>query len=649
MPATPSRARDGSHPSAPAAGQRPARSGRPPQGRGRPGLPRLPGLDGLRAVAVAAVVLYHGGAGWLPGGFLGVDVFFVLSGFLITSLLLVELECSGRVSFLVFYARRARRLLPALLVTLALCALLAATVANDVATGYRRDLPGVLLYVANWQSILTQASYFEFIGRPGLLQHLWSLAVEEQFYLMWPVVAVLLFRWRGARLVGWVALGGALLSTALLVAGGVAWRMPVAADPSRLYFGTDTHTMGILLGAALAVLWRPGRTRAHLARGPQAVIGGAGLLALLGLVVCFARLGEYSTFLYRGGFLVVAALSAVVVAAASHRGAVFGRVLGIRPLRWIGLRSYGIYLLHWPLFVVTRPGTDIPLAGAPATVLRIAVLLALAELSYRYVELPVRRGALGRAVRRLPDLRPHTPGVWTSVAATAVAVVVVFTGARVLTATTPVAASGASGAVGEAAADPASGVLPWPGPDIAFLSGLARGEPWAVDERARRSGRHEPIVSAFGDSVLLGAAGALQKEGLLLDLHAKVGSQAEAVGELISSRMAAGKLHDRVILHIGDNGIVSRTELTGMLDELSRVGHVAITTVRVPRPWMAPNNALIRQVAASRANVRLVDWAELSQGHPTYLTSDGVHLTAAGARVYADAMREALGLSRPPD
>ena len=308
-----------------------------------PALPHLVGLDGLRAVAVIAVVLYHADVVWLPGGFLGVDVFFVLSGFLITSLLLVELDRTGGIDFKSFYVRRARRLLPALFAVLAVTAVLVATVAYDGAAGFRRDLPGALFYFSNWLSIFTDTSYFEFIGRPPMLKHLWSLAVEEQFYIFWPGIALLAYRARGARAVGWVALAGAVLSTLAMTIGSVVGDMPGSADPSRLYFGTDTHLMGVSVGAALAVLWRPGRTSPVLARQARVVISVAGVAGLGLLVLMFMRLGEFSTFLYRGGFLVVALVSAVVVAGASHRGVPFGRWLGMRPMRWVGPSDPG-----WP-------------------------------------------------------------------------------------------------------------------------------------------------------------------------------------------------------------------------------------------------------------------------------------------------------------
>ncbi len=590
-----------------------------------PALPHLVGLDGLRAVAVAAVVLYHADQEWIPGGFLGVDVFFVLSGFLITSLLLVELDRAGGIDFGRFYLRRARRLLPALLAVLAVTAVLVATIAHDGAGSFRRDVPGALLYVSNWWSIVTDTSYFEFIGRPPMLQHLWSLAVEEQFYIFWPAIALVAYRYRGLRAVGWVALAGALLSTMAMTVGSILLAMPAAADPSRLYYGTDTHLMGVSVGAALAVVWRPGRTSPVLLPQARRLIAAAGLIGLALLAVMFTSVGEYSTFLYRGGFLLVAAVTAAVVAAASHRGVPFGRWLGMRPLRWIGERSYGIYLWHWPLFLVTRPGADIPLDGTAALVLRVGLLLGVAEVSYRFLELPVRRGALGRWWQRARRGELPPPGRALLIAGSTVLCLALFTGYRVATA--PIPAAGGLTAQQLAALAPARAPL-----ERDFVRQAAAEE---YDSRVK--------VTAFGDSVMLGASAALESEYFNVDLHADVANQADKLRESIARMMRLGAVRDIVLLQVGNNGIVTGDQMRGMLDELASVPTVALVNVRVPRPWMSPNNGLMSEVAAQYPNVVLVDWAGASDGHREYVVGDGVHLTGEGAAVYTRLIAQAVG------
>ncbi|HEX5018900.1 MAG TPA: acyltransferase, partial [Actinomycetes bacterium] len=246
-------------------------------------LPYLPGLDGIRAVAVVAVLLFHLPARLLPGGFLGVDVFFVLSGFLITTLLLAELEATGRVRFGDFYRRRARRLLPALIAVLLVSTVLVLTVARDAASVFRQDAIAALTYTTNWWYIFDARTYFELLGRPPLLQHLWSLGIEEQFYLVWPTVCFLVWRrWR-RRGVGIVALTGAVVGTVWMTALGVTQGPLDPTNTARLYFGADTHAMTVLAGAALAVVWRPSRLPLRIPTSAQVSLIVAGAFSLLGL------------------------------------------------------------------------------------------------------------------------------------------------------------------------------------------------------------------------------------------------------------------------------------------------------------------------------------------------------------------------------
>jgi peptidoglycan/LPS O-acetylase OafA/YrhL len=341
----------------------------------------------VRALAVAAVLVYHLGttgdsAHFLKGGYLGVDVFFVLSGYLITSLLIAEARTTGGISIKKFYIRRAKRLFPAVFTLLAVVALVVIIWLPDQAHQLRSDLMAAVGYATNWWLIFQDTSYFGNGDRPRLLTHLWSLSVEEQFYLIWPLVMIFFARKKIRRPVMLIILGaGVLISTVVGILLYDPW-----ADPSRVYFGTDTRALAPLLGAALAVAARPWRYRPdERASGYLDVIGVAGLAAL---GVTAALLGDNSPVLYRGGFLGIAALGAVLVFVAGHPGSTLGAALG--SLRWVGERSYAIYLWHWPVFVLTRPGLDVPLTGAANTALRIALTVVLADLSYRLIERPIR-------------------------------------------------------------------------------------------------------------------------------------------------------------------------------------------------------------------------------------------------------------------
>lgn len=592
----------------------------------------LPGLDGIRALAVLGVLLYHGDLTWMRGGFLGVDVFFVLSGFLITTLITEEFARTGRIDFKRFYLARARRLLPALLLMLVVVGMLAAFIYRESAASFRADAIASLFYVTNWWFIFSDASYFEAIGRPPFLQHLWSLAVEEQFYFLWPALTLILLRWRGRRGVFYVAIAGALASTAWMAFLAITNGYPQEADPSRAYFGSDSHIMGLLLGAALAMVWRPGRLSTHLTAGAKAVVTAIGFASLLVVLYFFWQVGEYSNFLYRGGFLVLSGVVCVLIAAASHPGAPFGKMIGSQPWRYIGQRSYGLYLYHWPIYVITRPDLDIPLDGPALLALRLGLTFLVAELSYRYVEIPIRRGAIGAFMTRWRESDPDERA---------------YLGRRVLASSgVAIAALGLMGA-GLATAKPVDQAIP---EDVAAAIGIDDGGPTEIliDEPSGSaspspspsSGASEQpsapsadglptnangALTAIGDSVMLGVAGQLMEKIDGSKVDAEVSRQASGVLERVQKLAKKGLLAPTVVIHTGTNGIVTEDQLREMLDILSDRERVVIVNTNVPRPWMEPNNELIARVVPDYPNAVIADWYAVSADNPEYFVSDGTH------------------------
>src|SRR5690554_2334493 len=352
--------------------------------------PRFAGLDGLRAIAVLTVILYHLAPNAMPGGFLGVDIFFVISGFLITSLLLSEHAGSGRIRLGHFWRRRARRLLPALGVLLLVCCTAAWLIGDDLLVGLGQQVLGATTFSSNWLSIAAGRSYFD-ETTPELLRNLWSLAVEEQFYLLWPLVVLLLLfvrlRWLRIAIVAAAAAASAVGMAALFVPG---------ADATRVYYGTDTHSFGLALGAVLALLsthWS--RQSADWRRAPKVLLPIVGLLAVAALIAASFLLAADDALTYPGGLAVVAVLSGLVILGGIVPGSYLGRSLDLQPLRWIGERSYGLYLWHWPVFVLVvgvmpetpRVGASGWMLGAIAAVITVVA----AALSYRFVEQPIRR------------------------------------------------------------------------------------------------------------------------------------------------------------------------------------------------------------------------------------------------------------------
>jgi peptidoglycan/LPS O-acetylase OafA/YrhL/lysophospholipase L1-like esterase len=386
----------------------------------------LPGLDGLRALAVAAVVAYHLGYGWAQGGLLGVGVFFTLSGYLITDILVGQWAAKGSIKLGDFWLRRARRLLPALFVMLAVVTIWVNGFARTFVPGFRGNVIASVFYASNWWFIGQHTSYYARFAPPTPLDHLWSLAVEEQFYLVWPWV-VLLMVWLASRgrkrrakaaLAGGASMparaGAPFLSRANRIVLALVTLVLAAAsallmvklydpgyDPTRIYEGTDTRAAGLLIGAALAIVWPTRRLAANGSpaawRVPAAarwLLDGAGLAGLAVIFLLVWKTNEYSGFMFHGGLIILSVATAAVLAAAVTPGSLIGQALGVQPLRWLGVRSYGIYLWHYPIIVLTAaPGT----AGTPVSAVRaiavVAATIIAAALSWRFVEDPIRSGA----------------------------------------------------------------------------------------------------------------------------------------------------------------------------------------------------------------------------------------------------------------
>jgi peptidoglycan/LPS O-acetylase OafA/YrhL len=601
-------------------------------------MPHLPGLDGLRALAVTAVLLYHADASWLPAGFLGVDVFFVISGYLITSLLLAEWHERKTIDLKAFWLRRARRLLPAAFLTIIASLAYAVLCRPDELVELRGNALAAFAYVTNWYLVLHHVSYFESINRPPLLQHLWSLAVEEQFYLLWPVALVLVLRrWRPNRVVLGV-LAGIGVSAALM-----ALLYQPDVDPSRLYYGTDTRAAAPLVGAALAFVWTPWQhpDRPKLAR--TIALDLTGLTALGALAYLCYGLDEYVPFLYQGGFAVVAMITAVLIAATVHpRARLVPSALSVPPVRWLGLRSYSVYLWHWPILMITQPRLDVPFDGPTLLAFRLVAILAVAELSYRFVEKPVREGALIRAWQAWRQAhgtrRLVLTGGWGLACGTlcAFAVSVAFAGPVPPPIYLP--ADGIPPAYATSADSPPK---PRRATSVPATTALPTRPPAAATTSP--SGAHS--YTAVGDSVMLGATAALRQTFGNIVVDAAVGRQVPTAIAVLRRRRAAGTLGDVVIVHMGNNGTFTARRFDEMMSVLRGVRKVVFLTDRVPRDWEEPNDAVIAQGVARYPNAILVDWRAATAGRSDLFWNDGIHLRPGGARFYARLIQTALGSS----
>jgi peptidoglycan/LPS O-acetylase OafA/YrhL len=583
------------------------------------GVPNAPGLDGVRGMAVVAVLAYHMDLAWTGGGFLGVEVFFALSGFLITQLIVAELSRTGRVDAWAFAKARARRLLPALVTcvvgTLALFAWVAPT------AGLRADGLASLLYVQNWHLVVAGLPYSEAFARPSPLLHLWSLSVEGQLYLLWPLL-----------LVG--VLATARRSTALLVtvllAFASALLMALRYDPdggSLAYYATDARASGFLVGAALAWVWRPSAWSAPLPRLARWGIDVAGIAALVTLVVGFVAVTEFDAGLYtQGGFLRVGLLAAVLIVAATRSVGVVAALLSRPPVVAVGRRSYGLYLYHWPVFVL---GRELPLPLWKINLLGLLVTVAVAEASYRWIETPVRRGGLGALMGRLR--LPRAGAVIACGAVTSALLAMVFA------LTAPVAGNDPSAALG-AASDLVPGAAP-EAPVAPALPPVAAppGAPAPAPEPPSAAAPGAGPALVVGDSIALGSAESLRQAlGAGTVVNAKVGRQFAAAPAIVGAWSGAGP----VVVDLGANGTVQTADIDAVIAAAGD-RRVVLVGVHVPRRWQDGNNDVLRAAAAAHPTVEFVDWNALVGANPSALGPDGVHPGVAGRTLLADAVADA--------
>jgi peptidoglycan/LPS O-acetylase OafA/YrhL len=601
---------------------------------------RVAGLDGLRAIAVTVVVLFHLSPGTTVGGYLGVDVFFVISGFLITSLLLRERVDSGRLRLRAFWARRARRLLPALGILLLVCCSCAALFGGDVLVGLGLQVLGAATFSSNWLLLVSGTSYFG-ESTPELFRNLWSLALEEQFYLIWPLlIALVLF-----RMPRWLRVSGvALLAIGSAIAMAALWT-PV--DATRVYYGTDTHAFGLAIGGVLALLaasWP--RQALAWPRISRALLGTAGPAALLALLVLAAMMPGSSPFVFRGGLVVVALLTAVVIAALLVPETPLARLLELRALRWVGVRSYGLYLWHWPVFVLligALPGW--PRSGAAGWAIgaiAAAITVGAAWLSFRFLEEPIRRlGFRGFLDYARAGWRATTPRLIASLSA---ALLVVSAGAGTVVALgsdpgageTQLAVEAGQRAIREAGSGDTNAPPRSPSPTASASAGSAPAT--------------GPQISAIGDSVMLAAAPALESRFPGISIDAAVSRRLPAALDVAHAELDAGTLRPVVVVGLATNGPIERTTLERLHAEIGRWREMVVITAQAPRGWTDANNVILLAFATSYRNVEIADWHAAAQPILGDLNRDQIHFGPTGARVFTDSIQAALErlATRPP-
>ncbi|TFD71839.1 acyltransferase family protein [Cryobacterium sp. Hb1] len=585
---------------------------------------RLAGLDGLRALAVIAVALYHFFPAVLPGGFIGVDVFFVISGFLITGLLVSEHTHTGHISLRRFWQRRARRLIPPLIPVVLICCTIAFVIGGDVLVSLGGQLLGASTFGYNWVSIANDASYFS-LNEPELLRNLWSLAVEEQFYLVWPLLlmAVLLVRRPRVRLA---------IVTTLFVASalwmGVLYQP--GADPTRVYYGSDTHSFGLFAGAALALLLRrPSGQRNELPR-MRPWLGGGAILAIIAFALW---LPEDGTITYRGGLVAVSLATAVAIWA-GVRGGRFGRLLDAAPLRYLGERSYGIYLWHWPVLVLVQllwPASSPAGSLLPIGLLASVITVVLAGASYRWLEVPIRRIGVRASIRRIGALWTGPTRRRRLVAATAALSLLLVGGTTAAVVAAPAQTSSQLRIErGQRAMDAAARVA----------AQAAATE--AARQAAVAPALAESPITAIGDSVMLASAPELQATFAGMTVDASVSRGMYSADDILVALAAAGQLQPVVVIGLGTNGPITTDELTEILRILGPDRRLVLVNAYAERDWTAAVNARLADFAAGNRRVELANWHDAIAGRLDLLAGDHVHPGPTGGQLYADEVHAAL-------
>ena len=573
------------------------------------GVKYIPAIDGLRAVAVIAVMLYHLGVSWIPGGFLGVDLFFVISGYVITRLLLDSIQRSGGLDLRAFYKSRVRRLLPPLVFMIVTTTLFIGVWAPDTIKRLLIDTPFSLTGFMNWWLVFRQQDYFEAIGRPPLLQHTWSLGVEAQFYFIWPLILLLVLRQLGRKIIPAAALVIAIASGIALLVVSLSIDANSSQTVSHVYFGTDTHSIGLFLGAALAVNWIPQNLKVDIAKRAQDVIDGIGVFGFLGILSCFLFIDESNPTLYKIAFPLAGLFGCAIIMSIVHPASRFAPLLQGRAILWIGERSYAIYLWHWIVFQVTRPSVDLAGASWALYALRVLIVFALADISLRWVELPFRNGYVESWFR---GMKYRAKKVRVRQKATLAASILSILIATSLVSVNAIAVSNEN---------------------IAKL----KMEITSKAEVQTQITNPSDGLWVVGDSVILGIRNELSNRRQVGLINAHVGRQAPELIAVLNkdkSRMVGAP----VIVNMGNNNRLAESEVVSIFEAVKDQPQIIVINTAVPRSWKDENNSLIAQVAANYQNVKIVDWNQISEGHPEYFAPDCVHLVPTGINVFVDAV-----------
>ncbi|EKH7731361.1 acetyltransferase [Staphylococcus pseudintermedius] len=585
----------------------------------------MPGLDGVRAVAVIAIIIYHLNPQWLSGGFLGVDTFFVISGYLITSLLLTEYHNTGKIELMSFWLRRVKRLIPAVLFLVMGVIVLSLIFMPTEIQKVRADTIAAIFYVSNWWYIMQNVDYFEqFAVQP--LKHLWSLAIEEQFYLVFPIVLLSLLsfirRLKSIRIIFLILLVISMIAMMVLYVPN--------ENVARVYFGTDTRIQTLLMGVLLALVWPPFQLKAKVNRQMRTMIDTAGVVGLAILFICFKFVSETNSILYYGGFFLISTVTLLVIASSVHPSGYFAKFLGNKVFTFIGSRSYSLYLWHYPIIVLIHhqfvQGQIPPLVY----VVEILLMVLMAEFSYKFIEQPFRKEGFNIfAFNHLKNWRSQ------KVLRTWLVIILLIPTLLVMVGGFNRFAQKNSTRVTEVNTEEIDKLItqPLPLPQLKIDGFVVKGN-------KQKYASWKPLL--IGDSVMVDIGDDFRSFVPKADINGKVGRQLVEATSLAKRQYQSYRdKNDIVVLELGTNGDFTEEQLNSLLEQFGEADIYLVNT-RVPRSYESHVNQVLAKAAKKRANVTLVDWYSRSENHTEYFAPDGIHLQPPGVRALTNSIIQAI-------
>ncbi len=585
----------------------------------------MPGLDGVRAVAVIAIIIYHLNPQWLSGGFLGVDTFFVISGYLITSLLLTEYHNTGKIELMSFWLRRVKRLIPAVLFLVMGVIVLSLIFMPTEIQKVRADSIAAIFYVSNWWYIMQNVDYFEqFAVQP--LKHLWSLAIEEQFYLVFPIVLLSLLsfirRLKSIRIIFLILLVISMIAMMVLYVPN--------ENVARVYFGTDTRIQTLLMGVLLALVWPPFQLKAKVNRQMRTMIDTAGVVGLAILFICFKFVSETNSILYYGGFFLISMVTLLVIASSVHPSGYFAKFLGNKVFTFIGSRSYSLYLWHYPIIVLIHhqfvQGQIPPLVY----VVEILLMVLMAEFSYKFIEQPFRKEGFNIfAFNHLKNWRSQ------KVLRTWLVIILLIPTLLVMVGGFNRFAQKNSTRVTEVNTEEIDKLItqPLPLPQLKIDGFVVKGN-------KQKYASWKPLL--IGDSVMVDIGDDFRSFVPKADINGKVGRQLVEATSLAKRQYQSYRdKNDIVVLELGTNGDFTEEQLNSLLEQFGEADIYLVNT-RVPRSYESHVNQVLAKAAKKRANVTLVDWYSRSENHTEYFAPDGIHLQPPGVRALTNSIIQAI-------